>query len=98
MSLLAHDALSEKVLRVNAAVPISDALADIRRLRVSHVAVFNQEQCLGCPGSTIPIRHWAIQRLRNGNTSIYECENRLRMKSGESRWNLDRGAWRQTVG
>ncbi len=27
-----------------------------------------------------------------GRTPIYECENRLRMKSGEYRWNLDRGA------
>jgi len=31
-----------------------------------------------------------------GHTEVYECENRLRMKSGEFRWNLDRGrvvAW-----
>ncbi|HSN69687.1 MAG TPA: PAS domain-containing protein, partial [Thermoanaerobaculia bacterium] len=27
-----------------------------------------------------------------GETEVYECENRLRMKSGEYRWNLDRGA------
>lgn len=26
-----------------------------------------------------------------GRTPVYECENRLRMKSGEYRWNLDRG-------
>ena len=32
----------------------------------------------------------------NGSTAIFECENRIRMKSGDWRWNLDRGnvvAW-----
>jgi len=32
-----------------------------------------------------------VQDHFEGRTSVYECENRLRMKSGEYRWNLDRG-------
>ncbi len=33
----------------------------------------------------------ALQEHLDGHTSVYECENRLRTKSGEYRWNLDRG-------
>ncbi len=33
----------------------------------------------------------AVNAHFEGRTSFYECENRLRMKSGEYRWNLDRG-------
>jgi PAS domain S-box-containing protein len=32
-----------------------------------------------------------LQDHFEGRTSVYVCENRLRMKSGEYRWNLDRG-------
>jgi len=43
----AHDAFSKKVLRVDAAAPLSAALGEFRRRRASHVAVFAQGQCLG---------------------------------------------------
>jgi PAS domain S-box-containing protein len=33
----------------------------------------------------------ALHQHFEGRAPIYECENRLRMKSGEYRWNLDRG-------
>ena len=33
----------------------------------------------------------ALNAHLEGRTSLYECENRLRAKSGEYRWNLDRG-------
>ncbi|HEY0590519.1 MAG TPA: PAS domain S-box protein, partial [Thermoanaerobaculia bacterium] len=34
----------------------------------------------------------SLQAHLEGRTTVYECENRLRMKSGEYRWNRDRGA------
>lgn len=34
----------------------------------------------------------ALREHFEGRTPVYECENRLRMKSGEYRWNRDRGA------
>jgi len=33
----------------------------------------------------------ALQEHFTGRTPVYQCENRLRKKSGEYRWNLDRG-------
>ena len=33
----------------------------------------------------------ALKDHLQGKTPVFECENRLRMKSGEYRWNLDRG-------
>ncbi|WP_447980137.1 PAS domain S-box protein [Candidatus Nitrospira bockiana] len=33
----------------------------------------------------------ALQAHWEGHTPMYQCENRLRMKTGEYRWNLDRG-------
>jgi signal-transduction protein with cAMP-binding, CBS, and nucleotidyltransferase domain len=47
MSTHAFDVLSERVLRVDSAAPLSETLIEIRRKRASHVAVFSQGECLG---------------------------------------------------
>ena len=50
MSAHAHDALSEKVIRVDTAEPLSESLGKIRQQRASHVAVFAKGECLGVSG------------------------------------------------
>jgi PAS domain S-box-containing protein len=47
MSNRAQDVLSKTVLRVDAAEPFSEKLAEIRRRRASHVAIFAHGRCLG---------------------------------------------------
>ena len=42
-----RDVLSEKILRVDAAVPVADMRVAIRGRHASHVAVIAQGQCLG---------------------------------------------------
>ena len=47
-----RDVLSERVLRVDAAVPVADMQVAIRGRRASHVAVIAQGQCLGVSSLT----------------------------------------------
>jgi len=47
MSVRAHEVLGERVVRVDAAVPVCEMLAAIRERRAAHVAVFANGQCLG---------------------------------------------------
>lgn len=42
------------------------------------------------PDDVGPLRR-ALEAHFQGRTPVYVCENRLRLKSGEYRWNLDRG-------
>ena len=46
MSNRVHSVLSKKVLRVDAAESLSSSIAEIRRSRASHVAIFDHERCL----------------------------------------------------
>ena len=40
----------------------------------------------------LPLAQQKFKQHFNGDNPVYECENRLRTKSGEYRWNLDRGS------